>query len=177
MTTDLGWLRALVRNVPDFPEPGIQFKDITPLLADVDAFRYAIDCLSDHYSGQQIDHVAGIEARGFLLAAPMAYRLGAGLLLVRKPGKLPSEVVSHEYTLEYGSDTVELHSDAVTAGERVLIADDVLATGGTAAGTIELLRKVGADVAGLAFLIELTALGGAARLGGTPHASLLAFDR
>lgn len=177
MTVDLGWLRALIRTVDDFPEPGISFKDIAPLLADVDAFRYVVDCLADRYSGQGIDHVAGIESRGFILAAPVAYRLGTGLMLIRKAGKLPFEVISHEYDLEYGTDRVEVHRDAAEAGERVLIIDDVLATGGTAAAAAELVKALGAEVAGLAFLLELSFLDGAAKLEQVPHTSLLQFDK
>lgn len=176
MTTDLGWLRALVRNVEDFPQPGVQFKDIAPLLADVDALRYVVDAFADRHSGLQIDHVAGIESRGFILAAPVAYRLGAGLMLMRKPGKLPGEVISHEYALEYGSDRLEVHRDAARPGDRVLIVDDVLATGGTAAASVELIRGLDAEVAGLAFLIELSFLGGGAKLEEVPYTSLLQFS-
>ncbi|HYF45606.1 MAG TPA: adenine phosphoribosyltransferase, partial [Acidimicrobiales bacterium] len=130
--TDVARLQELIRDIPDFHEPGILFRDITPLLRDVDAFRYTVDALADEFQGDEIDRVLGIEARGFLLAAPIAYRLGAGLVPVRKPGKLPHTVEREGYQLEYGDDALELHVDALAAGERCLVVDDVLATGGTA---------------------------------------------
>ncbi|RHA41647.1 adenine phosphoribosyltransferase [Cellulomonas rhizosphaerae] len=154
----------LVRLVPDFPEPGVLFRDITPLLADADAFAQVCEALAVQ-AGGPIDLVAGMEARGFLLAAPIAVHLGAGLIPVRKAGKLPGPSVAESYSLEYGDATIELHPSTVPAGARVLIVDDVLATGGTAAATIRLLEHCGAEVVGLSFLVELEALGGRALLG------------
>lgn len=173
--SDLAWLRQRVRAVPDFPEPGVTYRDITPLLADVDAFRFSIDHLADHFAGERIDHVAGIEARGFLVAAPLAYRFGAGLVPIRKPGKLPCATAGEDYALEYGTDRLEVHLDAVVPGERVLIVDDVLATGGTAAAATRLLQGLGAEIVGLGFLLELTFLGGAAKLDGFETTSLLQY--
>lgn len=173
--SDLAWLRQRVRAVPDFPEPGVTYRDITPLLADVDAFRFSIDHLADHFAGEHIDHVAGIEARGFLVAAPLAYRFGAGLVPIRKPGKLPCATAGEDYALEYGTDRLEVHLDAVVPGERVLIVDDVLATGGTAAAAIRLLQGLGAEIVGLGFLLELNFLGGAAKLDGFETTSLLQY--
>lgn len=163
MTRDPSWLVGHLRDVPDFPKPGIVFKDLTPLLGDVDAFRYTVDAIADHASGFPVDKVVGIEARGFIFAAAVAYRLGAGLVPVRKPGKLPWKTVSESYALEYGVDSLELHEDAV-AGDAVLVVDDVLATGGTAAATCALLERAGGVVAGLAFVVELGFLDGRARL-------------
>jgi adenine phosphoribosyltransferase len=165
MVTDATWLRSHLRDIADFPKPGVTFKDITPLLADVDAFRFTVDAIADTWTGAAISHVAGIEARGFLLSAPVAYRLGASLLPIRKPGKLPWEVVEQPYELEYGVDAVQAHRDAARRGDRILVVDDVLATGGTAAATCRLIEVLGGVVAGLGFLIEITALGGRARLG------------
>jgi adenine phosphoribosyltransferase len=164
MTRDPSWLVGHLRDVPDFPKPGIVFKDLTPLLGDVDAFRYTVDAIADHASGLLVDKVVGIEARGFIFAAAVAYRLGAGLVPVRKPGKLPWKTVTETYALEYGIDSLELHEDAVAAGEAVLVVDDVLATGGTAAATCALLERAGGSVAGLAFVVELGFLDGRARL-------------
>jgi adenine phosphoribosyltransferase len=160
MTVDVTWLEELVRDVPDFPKPGIIFKDVTPLWADASAFRFSIDAIADHYAGVEIDRVVGIEARGFILAAPVAYRFGAGFVPVRKPGKLPAEIASESYELEYGTDTLEIHRDGILAGQRVLVVDDVLATGGTAAATIRLVEGLGGSVIGLGFLLELGFLRG-----------------
>jgi adenine phosphoribosyltransferase len=168
---DPSWLLARVRDVPDFPEPGIVFKDLTPLLGDPEAFRFSVDALaewctttlSDGPAGP-VTKVVGVEARGFTFAAGVAYTLGAGLVPVRKPGKLPHETVSESYALEYGTDTLEVHRDAVAEGESVLVVDDVLATGGTAAATCRLLESVGGRVAGLAFVLELGFLDGRAKL-------------
>jgi len=166
-------LTALVRDIPDFPAPGVTFKDITPLLGDPVAFRDTIDALVEGYIGDGISKVVGVEARGFILAAPVAYGLGAGFVPVRKAGKLPWAVEAAEYALEYGTDVLEVHRDAVLPGERVLIVDDVLATGGTAAATIGMAERLGAEVVGLAFLIELGFLGGRQVLPGRRLLSLL----
>ena len=164
---DPGWLLSRVRDVPDFPEPGILFKDLTPLLGDPEAFRFAVDAIVERASAlpaAPVSKVVGIEARGFTFGAAVAYRLGVGLVPVRKPGKLPHEKVSETYQLEYGTDTLEMHRDAVAEGESVLVVDDVLATGGTAAATCRLLESVGGRVAGLAFVVELGFLDGRAKL-------------
>ena len=176
MTADTQWLRAHVRDIPDFPEPGISFKDITPLLRHVDAFRFAIDALADHYCGDDIDHVIGIEARGFLVAAPLAYRCGVGFVPVRKPGKLPYDHHVETYELEYGTDELQMHTDAIGPGDRVLVIDDVLATGGTASAVVRLVERIGAEVAGAGFLIELAFLGGAAKLEEHEVFSLLRYE-
>jgi adenine phosphoribosyltransferase len=176
MSRDASWLKNHVRDIQDFPSPGVVFKDITPLLADVDAFRFTIDAIADHFAGQTVDKVLGIEARGFIAAAPVAYRFGAGFVPVRKAGKLPWEIEREEYELEYGSDLLEIHRDAVSAGERVLIVDDVMATGGTAAATVRLVEKLGGVVVGLGFIIELAFLHGRDRLGGVDALSLITYD-
>lgn len=163
---------ALLRTVPDFPEPGIQFRDIMPLLADAAAFADVVAALAAHVPGD-VDLVAGMEARGFLLAAPVATALGAGVVPVRKAGKLPGPVVSRSYGLEYGTAAVEVQPFTIPAGARVLVVDDVLATGGTAAATVELLEECGAQVVGLSFLVELDALGGRALLPGRTVDALL----
>lgn len=163
--TDASWLTGLVRDIPDFPQEGIVFRDITPLLGDVDAFRFVVDALADEYAGEPVDRVLGIEARGFLLAAPIAYRLGAALVPVRKAGKLPHDTHTESYQLEYGDDALELHVDAVHPGESCLVVDDVLATGGTASAVGRLVEKLGGRLAGYSFLIELDALEGRDRLG------------
>jgi len=157
-------LRAFVRDVPDFPRPGILFRDVTPLLADAAALREAICRLAEPFRDARIERVVGVESRGFLLGAPVALELGAGLAIARKPGKLPRRTLSVSYELEYGSDRLEMHADAIEAGQRVLLVDDLVATGGTAAATLRLARQAGADVVGCAFLIELEALGGRAQL-------------
>jgi adenine phosphoribosyltransferase len=172
---DVASLQGLVRDIPDFPQPGILFRDVAPLLGDVDGFRFAVDALADEFAGETIDRVVGIEARGFLLAAPVAYRVGAALVPVRKAGKLPHEVVVEEYELEYGTDALEMHRDAIEEGDRVLIVDDVVATGGTAAATGRLVEHLGGQVAGFAFLIELEALGGRDRLDGHRVHSLIRY--
>jgi adenine phosphoribosyltransferase len=164
-----GLIAAHVRDVPDYPAPGILFKDITPLLAAPDVFAAVVDALAAPHaagSGREVDLVAGIEARGFILAAPVALRLGVGFVPVRKSGKLPHTTTSLEYALEYGTATIEVHTDAVRPGQRVLIVDDVLATGGTAAAALELLEGLGAEVISLAFLLGLEFLDGASRLPG-----------
>ena len=169
-------LSSFIRDIPDFPRPGIVFKDITPLLADHAAFSSAVHQLIDAFEDQQIDRVCGVEARGFILAAPVAYRFGAGFTPVRKAGKLPWQVEQEEYALEYGTDLLEIHKDAVSPGERVLVVDDVLATGGTAAATARLIERLGAEVAGLAFLLELAFLGGRNQLAGRDVVSLVTYE-
>lgn len=156
----------MVRHVPDFPEPGVRFADLAPILGNGDALRCAVELLADEFVGRDVDQVAGVEARGFLLAAPLAYRLGCGLIPIRKPGKLPYETERIEYDLEYGSDGLEIHTDAVGAGARVLLIDDILATGGTAGAAAELLERQGASLVGIGFLAAIQGLGGAAALGG-----------
>jgi adenine phosphoribosyltransferase len=164
MTRDPSWLADRLRDIPDFPQPGIVFKDLTPLLADVDAFRFTVDAIADHAAGLTVDKVVGIEARGFIFAAAVAYRLGAGFVPVRKPGKLPYRTVTESYRLEYGTDSLEVHEDGLARGDAVLIVDDVLATGGTAAATCRLVERLGGTIAGLAFVVELGYLGGRAKL-------------
>ncbi len=164
-------LHGLIRDVPDYPQPGVTFKDITPLLADAAGFAAAVDALAAGHD--RIDKVAGIEARGFILAAPVARRLDVGFVPVRKQGKLPGPVFAQTYQLEYGSATVEVHEDAFRPGDRVLMIDDVLATGGTAAATAQLIRRCGAEVVTLGVLIELGFLGGRARLAGLDIRPLL----
>lgn len=171
----LAEMEALVRAIPDFPIPGILFRDITPLLSDKRAFGAAIDMMAAPYTDKQVDRVVAIEARGYILGAPIAYKLGAGFVPVRKPGKLPYETTSVDYALEYGSNTLEMHKDALSEGQRVLLVDDLLATGGTAAATRSLLESFGADVVGLVFLIELTALGGRAKLPGANVHSFIKY--
>ncbi|MDF2876820.1 MAG: apt [Sporomusa sp.] len=168
-------LREKIRNVPDFPEQGIQFKDITTLLKDGKAFRVAIDRLAEHYLDKHIDIVVGPEARGFAVGAPVAYVLGAGFVPIRKPGKLPAEIISQAYSLEYGKDALEIHKDAIEPGSRVLIVDDLLATGGTTVATVKMIEQLGGTVAGLAFLIELSFLNGRENLGGYNINSLVQY--
>lgn len=164
-----------IRDVPDYPKPGVVFKDITPLLADPVAFSSAVDAIVVSFGRGTIDKVVGIEARGFIVAAPVAYHFGAGFVPLRKPGKLPYETVAQGYELEYGTETLEIHADAFKPGERVLIVDDVLATGGTASAACALVERAGAKVAGLAFVIELGFLGGASKLEGYDFVSLLKY--
>jgi adenine phosphoribosyltransferase len=173
---DAGWLKERIRDIPDFPKPGVVFKDITPLLADVEAFRTAVDGVTAPFADREIDKVLGVEARGFIVAAPVAYRFGAGFVPVRKAGKLPWQIEREEYELEYGTDLLEIHRDAVAPGERALIVDDVLATGGTAAATVRLVEKLGGVVVGLGFVIELGFLGGRGKLPGYDVVSLLRYD-
>ena len=166
-------LKRLIRDIPDFPKKGIIFKDITPLLKDGSAFRQAVDVLADRHKGKRIDLVASVEARGFILGAAIAYKLGTGVVPIRKKGKLPYKTVSVTYDLEYGTDTLEMHEDAISRGEKVLIVDDLLATGGTASAVCELVKKSGGEVVEIAFLIELEFLKGRNKLGGYPLFSLL----
>jgi adenine phosphoribosyltransferase len=172
---DLGQIRSLIRDVPDFPQEGVLFKDITPLLADPIAFSTVIDLVVVHFGRGSVDKVVGIEARGFIIASPVAYHFGAGFVPVRKLGKLPWETESAEYQLEYGTAALEIHTDAVRPGERVLIVDDVLATGGTAQATADLVERIGGKVVGLAFLIELAFLRGRDRLEGHDLFTLLEY--
>lgn len=172
---DVEQLKALVRDVPDFPQPGIVFKDITPLLADEIAFSSVIDLIVVHFGRGNVDKVVGIEARGFILASPVAYHFGAGFVPVRKKDKLPWETESEEYELEYGTATLEIHRDAVEPGERVLIVDDVLATGGTARATARLVERIGGKVVGIAFLIELGFLKGRDKLDGHDLFTLISY--
>lgn len=169
-------LKKYIREIPDFPRPGILFYDITTLLKQAAPFARLVDLLAEHYAAQKIDVVAGIEARGFIFGPALAYRLGAGFVPIRKPRKLPGEKLSVEYALEYGMDTLEIHRDAVAPGQRVLIVDDLIATGGTAAASAQLVEQLGGAVAGLAFIVELTFLKGRERLPGYDVMSLLAYD-
>jgi adenine phosphoribosyltransferase len=169
-------LEALVRDIPDFPKPGIVFKDITPLLGDQQAFASTVDLIADRFVGRGVNRVLGIEARGFIVAAPVAYRLGAGFVPARKQGKLPYDVLGVDYELEYGNERLEVHSDAVGNGDRVLIVDDVLATGGTARAACDVVRELGAEVAGIGVIIELAFLGGRELLDGTELFSILTYD-
>jgi adenine phosphoribosyltransferase len=174
MTTE--FLKGKIRHVPDFPKPGILFYDITTLLRDPEGLKVALDAMAAPFADQQVDLVVGMESRGFIFGAALADRLGAGFVPVRKPGKLPARSVRVSYDLEYGSDALEIHADAITAGQRVLIVDDLLATGGTARATIDLVAGLGADIVACAFLVELTFLGGRAKLGDTPIHAVLPYD-
>ena len=182
MANDAGWLKEFIRDIPDFPSPGVNFKDITPLLGDPKAFGATVDTLHTHFaksssnSRERVDKVIGIEARGFIVAAPVAYRFGAGFVPVRKAGKLPWRVEKEEYALEYGTDLLEIHEDAIRPGERALIVDDVIATGGTAAATAQLVERLGATVVGLGFIVELVFLGGRGKLSGYDVVSLIRYD-
>jgi adenine phosphoribosyltransferase len=168
-------LTAHIRAVPDFPKPGILFRDITPLLAEPAAFATAIDRLAEPWQADSIDAVAAVEARGFLFAGPLAVKLGVGIIPVRKPGKLPAETISYRYDLEYGSDTLEMHKGILAQKARVLVVDDVLATGGTAEACVRLIESAGATVAGCSFLVELGGLGGRERLAGQRIESVLHY--
>jgi adenine phosphoribosyltransferase len=168
-------LKAKIRNVPDFPEPGIQFKDITTLLKDPASFHLIIDAFTDRYRSTALDAIVAVEARGYILAAPVAYNLGVPFIPVRKPGKLPHKTVSESYCLEYGTNTLHMHEDAVAAGQRILVIDDVIATGGSALATAKLIEKLDGEVAGLAFLIELDFLKGREALKGYDVFSLIHF--
>lgn len=169
-------LKSSIRNVPDFPKPGIGFKDITTLLIDGPAFREAVDLLAERFQNQEIKKVVGIESRGFVFGSVIAYKWGVGFVPVRKPGKLPAETISEEYDLEYGTDSLEIHRDAITPGEKVLIVDDLLATGGTAQATVNLINRLGGEIAGIAFLIELSFLNGRQKLRGYDVLSLMEYD-
>ena len=170
-------LKQLIREVPDYPKPGILFYDLTTLLKDKQGLHALIDRLCEHYAKHNIDLVAGIEARGFIFAPALAYRLGAGFVPVRKPKKLPAKTAKISYALEYGTDTLEIHEDAVQKGQRVLVCDDLLATGGTAAATVQLVRNLGGQVDGAAFAVELNFLKGRAKLSGIDVFSLIQYDK
>jgi adenine phosphoribosyltransferase len=176
MVDDIASIRRAIREIPDFPKPGIVFKDITPLLANGPLFAKTIDLLAERYREKQIDTILGIESRGFIIGAALAYRLGAGFSVVRKPGKLPYETHSASYQLEYGSDALEIHVDAISSGARVVIADDLIATGGTAAATAELVAKLGGTVVECAFVIELLFLKGREKLKPYGVYSLIQYD-
>lgn len=175
MKADHGALRSFVRDIADYPVDGVTYRDITPLLGDSAALARAVNAMVEQFEGVPIDRVVGVEARGFIFGAAIAYRAGAGFVPVRKAGKLPWAVVREEYSLEYGSDKLEIHRDAIHPGERILIVDDVLATGGTATATAKLVETLGGVVAGLAFLVEIDDLGGRAKLGDRTVKSLLHY--
>jgi adenine phosphoribosyltransferase len=171
-------LRASIRTIPDYPKPGIMFRDITTMLGDARAFRRAVDALVQPWAGMKIDKVAGVEARGFILGGAVAHQVSAGFIPIRKKGKLPYKRVTIGYSLEYGLDEMEMHEDAVTKGERVILVDDLIATGGTAEGAVKLLRQMGAEVLAACFVIDLPALGGADKLRkmDVPVRTLMSFD-
>lgn len=171
-------LKEKIREVPDWPREGVSFKDITTLLQDKIAFKELIDKIAEPLAGQKIDKVVGIDARGFLIAAPLAYKIGSGLSIVRKLGKLPFNVIEKEYTLEYGTNTIQMHEDALSAGEKVVLVDDLIATGGTAMATCDLIEKLGARIVEICFVIDLPSLGGAERLRqkGYNVRSLITYD-
>jgi adenine phosphoribosyltransferase len=176
MEKDIAAIRAAIRDIPDFPKPGIVFKDMTPLLGNGPLFARTIDLLADRYCNQRVDTILGIESRGFIVGAALAYKLGAGFSVVRKPGKLPYETHSASYQLEYGIDTLEIHIDAIPTHARVIIADDLIATGGTAAATAQLVSKLGGTVVECAFVIELSFLKGREKLKPYGVFSLLQYD-
>lgn len=169
-------LKKLIREIPDYPKPGILFYDLTTLLKDKRGFQKLVDQLCDHYADRKVDVVVGVEARGFIFAPALAYRLGAGFVPVRKPKKLPGKTAKVSYELEYGTDTLEIHEDAIKPGQSVLISDDLLATGGTAAATVKLVKTLGGTVNGVAFAVELTFLNGRAKLPGMDVFSLIQYD-
>lgn len=168
-------LKKIIRDIPDFPKKGIIFKDITTLLADAKSYQRMVDLMSHRYVGEKIDKVVGVEARGFIIGAALAYKLGAGIVLVRKPGKLPSETFKKTYDLEYGTDTLEIHTDAVKKGEKILIADDLLATGGTMAAVVDMVTSMGGEIVDCCFMAELSFLHGRAKLPAGKVYSLLKF--
>ena len=170
-------LKKLIREVPDYPKPGILFYDLTTVFKDKQGFHRLVDRLCEHYNGHTIDLVAGIEARGFIFAPALAYRMGAGFVPVRKPKKLPAKTRAVSYALEYGTDSLEIHEDAIRPGARVIICDDLLATGGTAAATVKLVQELGGKVEGLAFAVELTFLNGRKKLPGLDVFSLIQYDK
>ncbi|MGH9867605.1 MAG: adenine phosphoribosyltransferase [Candidatus Polarisedimenticolia bacterium] len=168
-------LARLIRDVPDFPKKGIIFKDITPMLRDAEAFAASIEALREHHAADRVDAVAAIESRGFVFGGALALKLGAGFIPIRKAGKLPHDTLSETYALEYGTDTVQIHRDAVSPGDRILLLDDLLATGGTARAAVNLIRKLGGEVVGASFLVELDFLGGRRHVEGTPVHSLIHY--
>lgn len=168
-------IEALIRAIPDFPIPGILFRDITPLLKDAQGFRAAIDLFVERFRNRDIAHVVAIESRGYIFGAPVAYEIGAGFIPVRKPGKLPGETLTEEYALEYGTNSLQIHADSLVRGERVVVIDDLLATGGTASATGRLLERLGARVEAYAFLVELKALDGRAKLHNAEVVSFIAY--
>ncbi|MBD1870608.1 adenine phosphoribosyltransferase [Cyanobacteria bacterium FACHB-471] len=168
-------LKSLIRDIPDFPKPGILFRDITTLLRDPEGLRYTIDHLAEKCADLSADYIAGMESRGFIFGTPLAYKLGIGFIPVRKPGKLPAAVHSVKYELEYGMDCLEIHQDAFHPGSRILIVDDLIATGGTAAATAKLIEQSGCELVGFGFIIELTALGGRDRLPNVPIVTLVEY--
>lgn len=176
MSATAALLKSKIRHIPDFPKPGILFYDITTLLRDADGFRVAIDSLTSPFEGAAVDAIVGIESRGFIFGAAVADRLGAGFVPVRKVGKLPGKTVAVSYDLEYGTDSLEVHADAILPGQRVVVVDDLLATGGTAQATVSLLQGLGAEVVGVSFLIELTFLNGRDRLAGQSVHVVLSYD-
>ncbi len=169
-------LNSHIRTVPDFPKPGIGFKDITTLLKNGKALRQSVDELAEKFTGKKIDKIVGIESRGFIFGTAIAYKWNIGFIPVRKPGKLPAETISQEYELEYGTDKIEIHKDAISPADKILIVDDLLATGGTAAATVELVKELGGDIQGIGFLIELTFLNGRQKLGDYEVVSLIEYD-
>jgi adenine phosphoribosyltransferase len=168
-------IKSLIRDIPDFPKPGIIYRDITTLLRSSEGLSYVIDHFSTEFSEYKIDYVIGIESRGFIFGAPIAYKLGAGFVPVRKQGKLPAKIHSIEYDLEYGSDTLEIHQDAIQPESRILIVDDLIATGGTAAATAELINKLGCELIGFAFIVELLSLDGRSKLPDAPILSMVTY--
>ena len=168
-------LRAYIRDIPDFPKPGIVFKDISPLLKDPQAFKACIDRMVQQFKALKVDYVVGIESRGFIIGAPLAHQLGVGFVPIRKPGKLPYQTEKIEYTLEYGSGSLEIHADALAAGQRILVVDDLLATGGTVAATRQLIERLGGHVVGVGFVVELSFLNGRERLSGLDTHSLITY--
>lgn len=169
-------LKEKIRVIPDFPQPGISFKDITTLLKDGEALRETVQRIANHFKDAGVEMIVGVESRGFILGAPLAYEMGLGFTLIRKPKKLPGEVLAVEYDLEYGTDRLEIHADAFPPGTKVLVVDDLLATGGTVAAAMELIHKLSGEVVGLAFLIELAYLGGRERLGDYDVFALVKYD-
>jgi adenine phosphoribosyltransferase len=169
-------IKDIIRAIPDFPKRGIMFRDITTLLKDGKAFGYVVDRFYEHYRDKKIDKVVSVESRGFIFGSVLAYRLGAGFVPIRKPGKLPAEVIKEEYQLEYGTDSMEIHKDAIKPGERVLVHDDLLATGGTVAAACKLVERLGGEVAGICFLIELTPLHGRKLIPAADVFSLIEYD-
>ena len=169
-------IKSKIREIPDWPQKGVSFKDITPLIGDKEAFEKVIDALAQPYLNKKIDKIIGIDARGFLLAAPLAYKLKTGIAVIRKKGKLPAKTVSQEYALEYGTNTIEIHQDSILPGERILLIDDVLATGGTMKATIDLVKKLKGEIISVDFLIELDYLGGRKKLKGYKIRSLVNYQ-